>query len=68
VRTAKDLRGVLAYTTELLRVEQYGQVAPTMLAGLADVVGGDSACLTHLDLVSRQQVAIRRRRSSRTAG
>src|SRR5664279_5319271 len=57
---SKDLRGVLAYTTELLRVEQCGQVAPTMLAGLADVVGGDSACLTHLDLVSRQQVAIRR--------
>ena len=50
---------MLACTTELLRVEQYGQVAPTMLAGLADVVGGDSACLTHLDLVSQQQVAIR---------
>ena len=50
---------MFAYTTELLRVEQYGQVAPTMLAGLADVVGGDSACLTHLDLVSQQQVAIR---------
>ena len=59
VRTAEDLKGVFAYTTELLRVEQYGQVAPTMLAGLADVVGGDSACLTHLDLVSQQQVAIR---------
>ena len=50
---------MLAYTTELLRVEQYGQVAPTMLAGLADVVGGDTACLTHLDMDSQQQVAIR---------
>jgi hypothetical protein len=30
-----------------------------MLAGLADVVGGDPACLTHLDLDSQPQVAIR---------
>ena len=59
VRTAKDLRSVLAYATELLRVQDYGQVAPTMLAGLADVVGGNSACLTHLDLNTQQQVAIR---------
>ena len=50
---------MLAYTTELLRVQDYGQVAPMMLAGLADVVGGDSACLTHLDLDTQQQVAIR---------
>lgn len=41
---------MLAYATELLRVQDYGQVAPTMLAALADVVGGNSACLTHLDL------------------
>jgi len=59
MRTVKDLRGVLDYTTELLRVEQYEQVAPTMLAGLADVIGGDSACLTHLDLDSQLQVALR---------
>ena len=50
---------MLAYATELLRVQDYGQVAPTMLAGLADVVGGNSACLTHLDLNTQQQVAIR---------
>ena len=28
---------MLAYTTKLLQAGRYGQVAPTMLAGLADV-------------------------------
>ncbi|TDV48825.1 helix-turn-helix transcriptional regulator [Actinophytocola oryzae] len=52
-----DLRAVLDYSTSTLRVASHDQVPP-LLAGLARLVGSDSATLTRLDLRTQDEVAV----------
>jgi DNA-binding CsgD family transcriptional regulator len=52
-----DLRAVLDYSTSTLRVESHDQV-PRLLAGLARLVGSESATLTHLNLRTQHEVAV----------
>jgi DNA-binding CsgD family transcriptional regulator len=55
--SAADLRAVLDYARSTLLVTDDAQL-PTLLAGLARLVGSDAATLTHLHLRTQDEVAL----------
>ena len=54
---ARDLRSVLEFTERIATVSDPSDVSQ-MLAGLADLVGADTATLTRIDLRSGHEVAV----------
>ena len=55
---AEDLNRVLHLARALVSITDYAQLQPA-LGRLAQVVGGDTGTLTHLDLDSQREVAVR---------
>lgn len=56
--TDADVRRVLAWTGDMLDVHDDDAITPTLLRGAAEVVGSDTATVTHLDLRTRHEVAV----------
>jgi DNA-binding CsgD family transcriptional regulator len=53
-----DIRAALDVATLTLQVRDQAQLQPTLLAGLATLVGSDTAALTHLDLRTQWEKAV----------
>lgn len=56
--TSGDLRRLLAWAGELLELSEDGAITTTLLRGAAEVVGSDTATVTHVDLRTRHEVAV----------
>lgn len=55
---AQDLHRVLALADDLLAVRRPDDLHDTLLGGVAQVVGADTATLTHLDTATGHEVAV----------
>ncbi|GIG20192.1 hypothetical protein Cch01nite_09160 [Cellulomonas chitinilytica] len=56
--TSADLRRLLVWAGELLELSEDGAITTTLLRGAAEVVGSDTATVTHVDVRTRQEVAV----------